>query len=418
MRQAPEQTPVFSALWQAPHRPLFLASFLSAFITLAWWPLGVQIGLPAPGFEPVVLWHAHELIFGFAGAAAGGYLLTALPSWTAKPLMNGAPLKLLLLFWGVGRLATAMADHTPFALLIGLNASYPVWLAAILCHQTLSSGAFRKAGFGLAVLCLASADTLFMTAALANQPETALTIARTVILGFALVMVIIGSRAIPAFTNNWLERSQRRELKTQDPRLSRRITLGALTLALIAMVTGQLVTANVAMICAAAALLWTMRTWRTPVILTNPLLAALHLSYAWLPIGLATLGALWFAPRIDPLADALHILTIGAMSGLIMAIAGRAACHHISGDMRANAGFTLGALLIWTTTWVRVLAPVVAEQTSTLLLAAAGLWCLGWATFITGFRPALNGPVTRPILSGKRHSPRDPLSLQTEKSIR
>lgn len=416
MTQPPGQTPVFAHFWQAPHRPLFLASFLCAFATVAWWPLGVAFGLPAPGFEPVVLWHAHELIFGFAGAAVGGYLLTALPSWTGVPLIHGTTLKALLLLWGLARLAAGMANHIPAALLLGLNASYPLVLAVIILQQTLSCGAYRKAGFGLAVLCLGGADALFIAAALTDQPEVALTIARNVILGFTLLMTIIGSRAIAAFTNNWLERTHRRELKIQAPETPRLIALGLLVLALVALLTGFPNTANGALICAAIAILWTMRGWQTAKALTNPLLAAQHLAFVWLPIGLAIIGALWFAPQIYPMADALHILTIGAMSGLIMAIAGRAACHHISGDMRAGAGFILGALLIWATTWVRLAAPVFAQQTSTILLTAAGLWCLAWAIFIAGFRPALTGPVVRPVLSGKKHQTFNRIPPQTEKS--
>jgi uncharacterized protein involved in response to NO len=417
MTQPPGQTPVFAHFWQAPHRPLFLASFLCAFATVAWWPLGVAFGLPAPGFEPVVLWHAHELIFGFAGAAVGGYLLTALPSWTGVPLIHGTTLKALLLLWGLARLAAGMANHIPAALLLGLNASYPLVLAVIILQQTLSCGAYRKAGFGLAVLCLGGADALFIAAALTDQPEVALTIARNVILGFTLLMTIIGSRAIPAFTNNWLDRTHRRELKIQAPETPRLIALSLPAVALVATLAGLPNTANSALICAAIAILWTMRGWQTVKALNNPLLTAQHLGFAWLPIGLATIGVLWFVPQAYPLADALHILTIGAMSGMIMAIAGRAACHHISGDMRANTGFTLGVVLIWAATWTRLSAPVFAQQTSAIVTAAAGLWCLGWAAFIVGFRPALTGPVTRPILSGKKHRTCDPLPLQTEKSI-
>lgn len=419
MTQPTGKTRPCAPFWQAPHRPLFLASFLCALTTLAWWPLGVAFGLPAPAFAPVVLWHAHELIFGFASAAVGGYLLTALPSWTGVPPIQGVPLKLLLLLWLLARLTSGLADHIPVALLLSLNLSYPLWLAARLLLQTLSCGAYQKTGFGLAVLCLGGADALFMTAALSGQPEAALAIIRTVVLGFALLMTIIGSRAIAAFTNNWLDRSNRRALRIKDPRLPRLIAQGALALALIAMLAGLRGVASVAMICAAMAMLWRMRSWRLIPVLSNPLLAAQHLAFAWLPIGLASLGALWFAPQLYPMADALHILTIGAMSGLIMAISGRAACHHISGDMRASAGFVLGTLLVWATTWVRLSAPVFAQQSATILLAAAGLWCLGWALFIAGFRPALTGPVIRPVLSGKKHQPADPPPppLQTEKSI-
>ena len=375
----------------------------------------MEFGLPPPGFEPVVLWHAHELIFGFAGAAVGGYLLTALPSWTGLPLVQGTTPKALLFLWLLARLTTALADHTPIALLLGLNAGFAVLLATIILYQTLSCGLYGKAGFGLTVLCLGAADTLFMATALSGHPDISLSIARFVLVGFALMITIIGGKAIPAFTNNWLDRTNRLDLRIKDAWLSHLFAQGALALAIIAMLAGQADTANAALICAAITILWMIRGWRTATALTNPLLAAQHLGFLWLPLGLALTGTLWFTPQTYPTGDALHALTIGAMSGLIMAIAGRAACHHISGDMRANAGFILGFVLIWITTWGRLAAPVLNQHTPTILLAAAGLWCLAWVLFIAGFRPALTGPVIRPVLSGKKHQPAAALTPQKGK---
>ena len=30
------------------------------------------------------LWHQHEMLFGFAGAAIAGFILTAIPNWTGR----------------------------------------------------------------------------------------------------------------------------------------------------------------------------------------------------------------------------------------------------------------------------------------------------------------------------------------------
>lgn len=83
------------------HKPLFLAMGVWAMLVpWVWvWPELV----PDPAF-----WHAHELIFGVAGAALGGYLLIALPSWTGpnhRHRIGHPPLALLLLAWGLGRAA-------------------------------------------------------------------------------------------------------------------------------------------------------------------------------------------------------------------------------------------------------------------------------------------------------------------------
>jgi uncharacterized protein involved in response to NO len=41
--------------------------------------------LPAPVWLAPIWWHGHEMIFGFDAAAIAGFLLTAVPVWTARP---------------------------------------------------------------------------------------------------------------------------------------------------------------------------------------------------------------------------------------------------------------------------------------------------------------------------------------------
>ncbi len=403
--------------WHAPHRPLFLASFLCALIIVAWWPLGVTLGLPAPGFEPAVLWHVHELIFGFAAAAIGGYLLTALPSWTGLPLVQGMPLKILLLFWLLSRLAIAQADEVPIWLLHVINSSYFLWLSGILGHHILLRGTYRKSGFVAAVLALGCTEALFLNAALGGHPWVSFSQTHTVVIGLTLLMTVIGTRAIPAFTNNWFDQTGRPDLRISQRPALRHLAQGLIALALAGMLVEQSNIAYGALVFAGMTLLWIMRGWRTAISFSNPLLAAQHLAFLWVPVGQIVIGLLWFFPTVYPSADAIHTITIGAVSGLIMAIAGRAAAHHESGVMHASKGFILGILMIWITTWIRLIAPLVPQHSPAILAVATVIWCLGWAAFIVGFYPAIVGPVIRPVLSGQKHAKATLPLQQTKKSI-
>ncbi len=66
----------------------FAAGLFAVFSALVWiiW-LGVHYlgGMVSdmPFAMPPHQWHAHEMIFGYASTALGGFLLTAVPSWTA-----------------------------------------------------------------------------------------------------------------------------------------------------------------------------------------------------------------------------------------------------------------------------------------------------------------------------------------------
>lgn len=402
----PARAPLdFSAFWHAPYRPLFLAAFLSAFLALAWWPLGVRLGLPAPGLQPTVLWHIHELIFGFAGAAVGGYLLTALPGWTGREPVRGRALQALVLVWVLARVATALAMALPAAVPLIFNATYFIGLAAIIGYQVIAAGVYRKLGFVAAVVMLALVEALFLGEALVGRVLTALYLAQILLIGFGLLMTGVAAWAIPAFTRNWLAQTGRAGVTVRDRPWPRAAAQALLGLALLLRLAGYSDASNVTLIAEAVAMLWTMSGWQSRAALSNPLLAALHLGYLWVPVGLLAVGAIGLGLVDYPMGDAFHSITIGAMAGLIMAISGRAAAHIPGGDMRAGAGFIIGVVAIWIATWLRLAAPLFAVRSPDLFLAAALVWELGWLAFIIGFVPALTGPVRRPVLSGRRHEP-------------
>jgi len=55
------------------------------------------------------------MIFGFAGAAIAGFLLTAVPSWTETRPVRGLPLAGLAAVWLAGRAALWSVDLLPAA---------------------------------------------------------------------------------------------------------------------------------------------------------------------------------------------------------------------------------------------------------------------------------------------------------------
>ena len=85
-------------------RPLFLMSGL----------LGDGWRRPVDGFagdrmvprklpHDGLTWHIHEMLFGFGGAAIGGFLLTAVPNWTGGPPVAGVRLMILVAAWLLAR---------------------------------------------------------------------------------------------------------------------------------------------------------------------------------------------------------------------------------------------------------------------------------------------------------------------------
>src|SRR5690606_26111418 len=67
----------------------------------------------------------------------------------------------------------------------------------------------------------------------------------------------------------------------------------------------------------------------------NPLLWILHLSYAWIPLGLLLLAG----TALDrvPLSAGLHALTVGSVGGLIIGMITRTALGHTGRPLVAGA---------------------------------------------------------------------------------
>lgn len=393
-----------ASFWRAPHRPLFLAATLCALVAVGWWPLGAALGLAPPPVENLVSWHAHELLFGFGGAAVGGYVLTALSGWSGAAPVQGATLKVLTLLWLAARLAILrVEDHPALVLLTG---GYGIALAAIVLHQLVAARRFDKLGFAAALIALSLADAVFVLA-MAEGRAMGLdrSIGQVAVIGFALLIVSVAGRAIPAFTRNWILRRGGPDVVSRDAPRRRWIAQGLLVLAMGAQAIGPEAIAGLALVGAAGLLVWIALGWQPWLALRNPLLAALHLGFLWVPAGLLMLGVALLHPGAYPAADARHALTLGAMAGLIMAIAGRAGARRINGDLMAGRGFVLAVALNGLATLCRLAVPLAGAGAggAAWLLAAGALWCGGWIAFLWALWPTLSGPVIRPILSGKRH---------------
>src|SRR5690606_37393478 len=101
------------ALFAHGFRPSFLLAGLVAVLAIVTWVAALHGAALPEGPLPVVYWHAHEMIAGFIGAAISGFLLTAVPNWTARPAYGGAPLVLPVTLFVLARLALVPGSPVP-----------------------------------------------------------------------------------------------------------------------------------------------------------------------------------------------------------------------------------------------------------------------------------------------------------------
>ena len=97
------------ALFSYGFRPFFLFGALYAGLAvLAWLPIFTGELALASAFAPRD-WHVHEMLYGYVPAVVTGFLLTAIPNWTGRLPLQGAPLIVLLLAWLLGRIAVTFS---------------------------------------------------------------------------------------------------------------------------------------------------------------------------------------------------------------------------------------------------------------------------------------------------------------------
>ncbi|HBN49348.1 MAG TPA: NnrS family protein, partial [Thalassospira sp.] len=307
-----EPAPAPHPFWSGAFRPMFLFAGLIAVVAVVWWVAGMAHGVPTPSLGTPSLWHGHEMIFGFGGAAIGGFLLTAIANWTGRPAVAGGLLMVLAACWLIARLAIGFGEALPPALTIIGGLGYFIALIVIAGRELVLGRNYRNLKI-LGILGLITAfDGMFIASALDLIALDAMVIYQSAILLIVLLIALIGGRIIPAFTRNWLQRE--RPDATMPVMFTRfdGVCLAALAITIvIGMVDTDGVIFGAALLITAILHGFRMARWRGHLTLRDPLVAMLHFAYFWVPAGLAAFGIAHIWPDVMAARDALHGLTGG-----------------------------------------------------------------------------------------------------------
>lgn len=371
-------------------RPFFLGSSLYAVWGAVGW---ILVWMGYLDFEPVLpamLWHAHEMVFGFVAAALAGFLLTAVPNWTGVPPLRGSALALLFSLWVAGRIgAWTVAEDAPmtFAILdLGFLPALGVWVGRAIVEKRV----MRNLPIVGLLVVLSGSNLAVHLDAIGMWQEAARPALHFGIGVVSVLVVIIGGRIIPAFTQSALRGARLQVELAASPVLDK----AAIVSTLLCFLAGaaSLPESAIAGLAALAAVLNFVRLlgWKPLATIGMPIVWVLHLGYAWLVVGLA-LWATSAGGGIGTQNMALHAITLGAFGTMILGVMTRVSLGHTGRPIRADNWLVLAYVLVSIAAAGRaVVGPVVGGDLGESLTGLSGfVWASGFAVFFIRFLPVL-----------------------------
>lgn len=367
-------------------RPFYLLASAFAVVAIPLW-LANYFGMLH--FESInLLWHMHEMVFGFAIAVVIGFLFTAARNWTGLWTPRGYTLALFSLLWIAGRVAMAIGPPSVAAL---FDVPLIPCVAIVLYRLMRRSGNLRNIPLVGILTLISLANLLYHLAALNVLSIDATRPLQGALLLVILLSTVMGARVIPGFTA-----SAAAVKTTSHPKLD---LLAASTFAIcfIAWTLGApgVVTALFSF-AGISAHFARMRGWQSMQTRHYPLLWILHLAYAWIGAGVLLLGlsSLGYVSN----SSALHAMSIGAMGSLIIGMLTRTTRGHTGqkisagkADVAMFAAIQLGAIL-------RLCANLHSHGLrDTFLIFSGSLWSITFLLYLIVYAPAL----VRPRIDGR-----------------
>jgi uncharacterized protein involved in response to NO len=355
-------------------RPFFLSGALFAGLVVLVW-----VALFAGQVQVVFLyspreWHVHELLFGFIPALIAGFLLTAMPNWTDRMPLRGAPLLAIFLLWLAGRLLVAAPLAGPFTAAV-VDGAFLVVLAAYVWREIVAARAWDRAPIAVLVSFYACANILFHLSALRGAPTDLPE--RFALSVMTLMLTVIGGRLTPTFTREFFIN----ENIPKPPAVFSLVDGVAIVLVLAGVVTWILqpasLWAGMMLVVAGVASLVRLLRWRGWQTWREPLVLILHVGYLWVGLYLLALGAAILGIGVST-GNAIHLLTTGAMGTMTLAVMTRASLGHTGRPRHADRLTVVIYLLVNAAALLRIFAPN-AETPTVLTYAVLGLSAIGWS---------------------------------------
>ena len=367
-------------------RPFFLLAGWFAILLMAFWVPVFVGGVASDIYYAQIDWHSHEMIFGYTVAVIAGFLLTAVRNWTNTPTPSGLPLAGMGALWLIARILPILVAIFPRWLIAAADLAFLPTFAIGIAVPLLKNNEKQNLIFLPLLAVLWSADLLVHADVLGLAPNLA---RKGVFLGLdviILVIVIMGGRVIPFFT----ERALSVVLKRW--RIVEWLSPVSVILFLVAeLFRPDSVTSASLAALAACANGARLAGWYTPRYWRVPLLWVLHLGYGWIVVGFYLKAGT--ALGLVPPQFTIHAFTVGGIGVLTLGMMARVSLGHTGRPLKVGAAMTSAFVLINLAAVGRgLLPPFFPQFFSQLIVASGAFWIAAFTIFIIVYTPILIQP--------------------------
>ncbi|WP_170562304.1 NnrS family protein [Ruegeria atlantica] len=384
---------VITRIFGEGFRVFFLSAGLYGLFVGLVWGLWLTVPYMAPdyGMTPP-MWHAHEMIFGYATAALGGFFLTAVPNWTGAPDARARFIALAAGIWLAGRMAMWFSGMLPPAMVAVIDLAFLPILAAKIATQLIRRPKPQNMIFLLLLSLIWIADLLTHFEWTGLTDDTLQSGLRMGLLTLCAMIAILGGRITPAFTRNAMKRAGASEADWP-------VSVGALNkagmglsliLPLSILASGDWEIAGAVALTLGVVQILRMARWRTIWAAREPILLALHLGLGMLALGLILWGLAVLGLGNE--VAALHVLGIGCVGGMTLAVMSRAALGHSGRALVAPGPMVVAYGLMAAAALSRWIGAELDSGYLVAMLLSDGLWVTAFALYLVAMWPALTGP--------------------------
>jgi len=379
-------------LWLAGFRPFFALACLSGLsLPLVWVMLHLGL-IKAPTLARApLLWHGHEMFFGFGWAVLGGFLLTATKNWVGIRGYHGPLLAYLAAAWVFERAGMWFGGAWPPALFEISNKLFLGSIVAMLLWTLVRyrrQDSYRDNFFFLLIL------PAFMVAKQLMLDGEHFRDGATMATGlFRVAFLVMLERTLSQFMKGLFQVEILRHAV-----LDKSIKLLGLALVAAPWLPPLLAAALASLL--AVLLAGRLLFWHPRLALQRLDIGIMYLGYAGIVLQLLLEALAAVAPPAWVGAVSTHVFGLGVMGLIIPAMLIRIAKGHTGRKVVFDRGDKAVLWLMIAAFLLRVLAPQLdgGDYAMWLILAATG-WLLGFGVLALRLTPLLLAP----RVDGKEH---------------